>query len=205
VTSLVSQVQKETETQLLAVKKQIIGISTDFTSKLEQASTDTQLVVNELADQMAEHRSEVDSNFARLEQEVGNEVTRQQERVKEIAKASTQEKSAVDRKFDKLQEKLLALEDKICGLPGRQNSAADVPEIGHDTTSPTDVRMNEASTSKKGTTGYNGASGGNGSFSCQSNHCHIPSQNGVSDCSVHGHTEIVAVSSFLSNSELPLP
>jgi hypothetical protein len=111
----------------------------------------------------------------------------------------------VDRKFDKLQEKFLALEDKICGLPGRQNSAVDVPEIGHGTTSPTDVRMNETSTSKKGTTGHNGASGGNDIFSCQSNHCHIPSQNGESDCSVHGHTKIVAVSSFLSNSELPLP
>jgi hypothetical protein len=155
--------------------------------------------VNELADQMAEHRSEVDSNFSRLEQEVGNEVTRQQERVKEIAKTSTQEKSAVDRKFDKIQEKLLALEDKICGLPGRQNSAVDVPEIGHGTTSPTDGRLNDAST------GHNGATGGNCSFSCQSKHCPIPSQNGVSDCSVHGHTEIVVCRLSLVTPNYPYP
>jgi hypothetical protein len=70
-------VQKETESELDAVKKQMQVIGTDFETRLGQSQTNT-----------------------RLSQEFNNKLTSQKESLEEISKAATQEKSAVDRRFE---------------------------------------------------------------------------------------------------------
>jgi hypothetical protein len=183
----------------------VLGISTDFETRLEQANTNTQLLVNELADQISDHRSEVDANLAKLGQDVDSRFTHQKESLEKIAKAATREKSTVDHQFGQVKEKLGALEDKFCGLPSRQHLAADALEIGHGTNSPSVVRQNDQSSVQGGITGNKGVTSGNGSCSFQSNHCNALSNDAMHACSVNGPTELLAVPGFLSNSELPLP
>jgi hypothetical protein len=74
----------------------MLGNSTDFEIRLEQANTNTQLLVNELADQVSEHRSGVVAHLVKLGQDVDSKITRQKESLEKIAKAATQEKFEVD-------------------------------------------------------------------------------------------------------------
>jgi uncharacterized protein YukE len=56
VTNLVNQVQNDATSKLVAVKKQLQSISTELDSRLGQFQVTTQVVINELADQLQEHR-----------------------------------------------------------------------------------------------------------------------------------------------------
>jgi hypothetical protein len=58
-TNLVSQVRKETEAELVAVKEQIQIITTGFESTVEQNTNHTKTIVEELANQIVDHRVEV--------------------------------------------------------------------------------------------------------------------------------------------------
>jgi hypothetical protein len=177
----------------VAVRKQVLGISTDFEIRLKQTNTNTQLLVNELADQISEHRPEVDANLIKLGQDVNSRFTRQKESLEKIAKAATQEKPEVDRQLGQVKENLRVLEDKFGGLSSRHYLAADALEIGHCSNSPSVVRPNDQSSVQGGIAGNNGVTSGNGSSSFQSNHCTATSNNSMHTCSVNGPTELVAV------------
>jgi hypothetical protein len=64
-TSLVEQVQRETEAELGTVKQQIQTLSTDFQTQLGSSRANTQLALNKLKDQMVQHTSKVDANVDR--------------------------------------------------------------------------------------------------------------------------------------------
>jgi hypothetical protein len=61
----VSQVQSETATEFVAVKRQLQGLSTEFDPRLDNSNASIQGLINELADQMLEHRSEVSIQMER--------------------------------------------------------------------------------------------------------------------------------------------
>jgi ribosome-binding protein aMBF1 (putative translation factor) len=68
VTGLVGQIQSESKTEREAVKCQLENIGEEFDSRLSQARTSTQVVINELADRVQEHRTEVDEERAQLKE-----------------------------------------------------------------------------------------------------------------------------------------
>jgi hypothetical protein len=84
--NLVGKVQKETEYELVAVKKQMQVIGTNFEIRLDQSQANTQIVINELTDQIADYRPEVDANVARLGQEFNNKLTSQKESLEELVR-----------------------------------------------------------------------------------------------------------------------
>jgi hypothetical protein len=67
-TNLAGQVEKETESELVAMKKQLQVVNMGFESRLEQSSACTQSTVDELANQIVDHRSEVEATISKLEQ-----------------------------------------------------------------------------------------------------------------------------------------
>jgi hypothetical protein len=120
-TSLVGQVRKDTESELLAVKRQIQAVSTEFKTRIVQSSNSTQGIVDELASQIVDHRPEVDIKITKLGQDI-DKLTRQRE---SIEQASIQEKSAVEIKFDQLRAKIIALENKVSEFPTRSAVVAE--------------------------------------------------------------------------------
>jgi hypothetical protein len=175
--SLVEKVQRETESELVAVKKQIQVIGTEFESKIGQSETNTQILINELTDKMSDYRSEIDANFSKLGQEVNSQLISQKDNIGEIHSAATQEKSAVDRKLEQVDAKLELLANKINQMPNGQ-PLADSSVIGHGTTSPSVVQVNDPSSD---------------------------GHSGTVENVMDGMNERISATSFLSNGELSLP
>jgi hypothetical protein len=59
---LIGQVQKETEVELVAVRRQLEVTSSEFDNKLEQANSQTNAILDEIASKVIENRSEIESN-----------------------------------------------------------------------------------------------------------------------------------------------
>jgi predicted nucleic acid-binding Zn-ribbon protein len=116
-TNLVGKVQQETGSGIATVKKQMQTLSTDFDARLEEPQTNTQVVINELAEQIADQRSGFEAHLAQLGQEFNKKLTRQKESLEETTKSVSQEKSAVERRFEQVDAKVMALESKICEIP----------------------------------------------------------------------------------------
>jgi oligoendopeptidase F len=117
-------------------------LSTDFDARLEQSQTNTQVVVNELTDQIADQPSGFEDHLAQLEQEFNKKLTRQKESLEETTKSVSQVKYAVERRFERVDAKCIALESKFCEIPSRHN-LADVRTIGHGAISPSGVQSIE--------------------------------------------------------------
>jgi hypothetical protein len=60
-TSLVGQVQRKTESELLVVKVQIQVVSTELETRIGQSNANTQGIIDEPASQIVDHRSEMDA------------------------------------------------------------------------------------------------------------------------------------------------
>jgi hypothetical protein len=194
-TNLVGQVQKETELELVAVRNQLQSVSSVFETKLEQNGTRTQDSVNELADQLVDHRAEVESNINKLDNDVNSRLSRQKE---SIEREVTQDRSATERKFELVNAKIVALETKISGAPVAAESRA--------TFSPSVVNQNNHSGEIDGAASSQVTTDGNNACSCQSTStCRECVRVNASNVGMPVQQESVAVSSFLSNSELPLP
>jgi hypothetical protein len=181
-TNLVGRVRKETEAELVAVKEQIQMISTGFESTVDQNTTHTKAVVEELANQIVEHRAEVHQNLDKLDQEVNNRISRQKDTLEEV------------------NAKIVALENKFSTAPATAETRA--------TASPSVVNLNQDNNYVRvdGAAISLAATDVNHPGSCQS------ADSGPESVRVHEHnvcmnvsTESASVSSFLSHSELPLP
>jgi hypothetical protein len=61
-TNLVGQVQRKTESKPLVVKGQIQVVSTELETRIGQSNANTQGIIDELASQIVDHRSEMDAN-----------------------------------------------------------------------------------------------------------------------------------------------
>jgi uncharacterized coiled-coil protein SlyX len=109
VTSLVNQVQNEVTLELVAVKKQLQSLSTELDWRLGQYHITTQIVINELADQLEEYRAGVETKLAG-----------QKESLDKFSEAATQEKSAVERHLDRLNAKFRHLRQHLMNWqPGK--------------------------------------------------------------------------------------
>jgi hypothetical protein len=97
--NLLGQVQKETESELVAVKRQLQVINTGFETTLEQSSTHTQGIIDELASQMVDHRSKVEATISKFDQDVSHRFTRQKESINETNQAVNHEQSATECQF----------------------------------------------------------------------------------------------------------
>jgi hypothetical protein len=60
-TTLMGRVQQETEAEFVAVKEQLKIVTTGFESRVEQGATRNKEVVEDLANQLVDHRDEVDN------------------------------------------------------------------------------------------------------------------------------------------------
>jgi hypothetical protein len=179
-TNLVGQVQKETESELLAVKGQIQVISTD------------------LADQIEEHRTEVNSNINKLGQDLDNRLTQQKEC---LDQATTQEKSVFESKIEHVNAKIVALENKILGLP-RSAVVAQPQAVDFNSVCPSIANMSDQN--RGIVIGNSVLADGNHPRSCQANSCDVCVQSNVNASRMIGSREYSQVSSFLSTLELPL-
>jgi DNA-binding transcriptional regulator GbsR (MarR family) len=106
---MVSQVRAETTAELVAVKQQLQGLGTEFDARLDHSNT--QVTINELADQMQEHRSEVSVQLARL-----------RERLEKFTQANTQE---VGRQVEQLNATFVEIESKLNETTNRQALAPE--------------------------------------------------------------------------------
>jgi hypothetical protein len=200
-TNLVGQVQKDAESELLAVKRQIQAVNMEVETRIVQANSTMQGVIEELANQMEEHRSEVDSTINKLGQDINNRLTRQKE---SIDQASTQEKSAFDNKIEQVNAKIVALDHKFMELP-RSALVAEPHAVDNNLGSPSVVTPNDQTRSDGN--GNSVLTDGNRTCSCQANSCDACTciSGNVNASRVHGPIEYPQVSSVLSTSELPLP
>ena len=193
-TGLVSQVQSETKSGLVAVKRQLQNIGEEFDSRLSQASTSTQVVINELADRVQEQRVEVDEELARLKESLGK-----------YSEAAIHDKSVVERYLGQVNAKFSELEAKFNEQPTRQISAPEAHALSYDAISPSVAQVNDHTIEPEGTLGNGGSVGENASCSCRPAPCNSSSESSLNVCRMHATSETVTLSSFLNNSELPLP
>jgi uncharacterized coiled-coil protein SlyX len=100
------------------------------------------VVINELADQLQEHRAQVETRLAC-----------QKESLEKFTEVATQEKSAVERHLDRLNAKVQALETNFNEMPPRQALASGARGIGHDTSSSSAHQTNDHSMEPEGTLG----------------------------------------------------
>jgi hypothetical protein len=152
------------------------------------------VVINELADQLQEHRAQVETRLAC-----------QKESLEKFTEAATQEKSAVERYLDRLNTKVQALETNFNELPTRQALASEAGGIGHDASSSSAHQTNDHSMEPEGTVGNSEQVRDCANCSGRSVPSTANSSGSVNVCRMHAVTELVKLSSFLDNSELPLP
>jgi hypothetical protein len=193
VTQMVSQVQAETTAELVAVKRQLQVLRTEFDSRLDNSNTNTQVIVNELADKMQEHRAEV---VVQLE--------RQRESLETVTQANTQE---VNRQIEQLNSKFLGIESRSNEITNRQILSLEACGVGHDANSPSVRPTSDQGTTTEVTEQSSGWVGGTVSCTHQSNPCQaVVSESSMNDCSVHANPNVnVSLAGYLNNSELPLP
>jgi hypothetical protein len=95
------------------------------------------LVVNELADQIQDHRSEVSS-----------QIVRQKKSLEKLSQATTQ---ALGRQFDLVNAKVIALESQLNEMPTRQAFATEGRVVVQDAASPSAGPANDPATGPEGT------------------------------------------------------
>jgi hypothetical protein len=199
-TNLVGQVQKETESEIVAMKKQLQEVNTGFETRLDQSSTRTQDIIDELANQMVDHRSEVQATISKLDQNVNHRLTRQRESTDKTKQAV----NATESKLEQVNAKFAALDSKITDAPSRAAVAAESCS-SKIIFSPFVVNPNGASSSNAGTTSSNNSTNENHACSCQSgNTCNVCVRASGSTTGMNGEIASLSVSSFLSSSELLL-
>jgi hypothetical protein len=184
-TSFVGQVRKETESELLAVKRQIQAVSTEFETRIGQANANTQGIIEELSSQVVDHRSEVEATITKLDQDMSSRFSRQKESIEQV------------------NAKIVALESKICEVPTRSAVVAE-PCAVENLQSPSVVNQSDL-IMNNGTINNSVPTNENPTCSCQSSSCNVGVSESVNAARVHVSTEPTSVSSFLSTSELPLP
>jgi hypothetical protein len=189
----------------MAVKRQLQLVNTGFETKLEQSITRTQGIVDELASQMVDRRSELEATISKLDQDVSRRFTRQRESIDQIYQEVNQEKSATQRRFEQVNAKIVTLESKIADAPSRTAVAEESRATCNILLSPSVVNHNGPSSDNDGTTSNNAPTNENHACSCQSaNTCNICVRASGNTTGMNVLIESLSVSSFLSSSELSL-
>jgi hypothetical protein len=111
----------------------------------------------------------------------------------------------VERHLDRLNTKVQALETNFNELPTRQALASEAGGIGHDTSSSSAHQTNDHSMEPEGTVGNSEQVRECANCSGRSVPSTANSSGSMTVCRMHAVTELVKLSSFLDNSELPLP
>jgi uncharacterized coiled-coil protein SlyX len=75
----------------VAVKRQLQVVNIGFETRLEQRSTCTQGIIDKLASQMVDHRSDVDATISKLDQDVNRRLTWQRVSIDQTNQAANQE------------------------------------------------------------------------------------------------------------------
>jgi polyhydroxyalkanoate synthesis regulator phasin len=95
----VSKVQAETAAKLVSVRRQLQGLNTEFDARVDSSNTNAQELINELAYQMQEHRSEV-----------SNQMDRQKESLEKLTETNTRELGS---QLDQMKAKFVEIESKL--------------------------------------------------------------------------------------------
>jgi hypothetical protein len=149
--------------------------------------------VQELATHFEEHRSEVDHSIQKLGNEINQKLTQQKENIDQV---SSQEKTAFNRELSQVNEKLVALENRMSDLPTAV--VIEPPNnnsIHQNNNSPSAGQHNYCVTNHI-------PFGENRTCSCENENCDVCMNN---SCRMVLNQEAHQVSSFLSSSELPPP
>jgi hypothetical protein len=189
----------------LVVKGQIQVGSTELETRIGQSIVNTQGIIDELASQIVDHRSEGDATITKLGQDMSNSFTRQKESIEQINQAAThQEKSAVESRFGQVNDKIVALRSKFCEVPIRA-VRAESRATGNSLVAPSVVCQSDHARDHDGIMSNSGPTNENSSCTCQSSSCNVCVSESVHAARVNVSTELLSVSSFLSSSKLPLP
>jgi hypothetical protein len=161
----------------VAVKEQIKIVTTGFESTVEQNTTHTKAIVEELANQLADNRPEVNNTL----HEVNDRFSRQKETIEQV------------------DAKIVALETKILAAPTFELRATPSPSVVNQNQDNNSVRVDGAANSLA-------ATDGNYPGSCQSADSGTESVR-MHDNAVcmNVSPENASVCSFLRHSELTLP
>jgi hypothetical protein len=218
-THLIGQVQKDTEAELVAVKKNIQAASAGLEDRMDQHSSQTNSILDELTSRVIVNRSEVDTNVNKLEKRVASldreigqvkdairenndDMKKQQkENVELITQRANKEKLENESQFARLHSEIKALKSRVSEKERvvRTADSAESCEAGNPVPlSPTAVGMVDNVNSVEQVSV-------NTSCACMSSSCKVCEKNGVNASNVavtEGHS---SASSYLSNSDFPLP
>jgi hypothetical protein len=186
-TNLVTQMQRENESELLGVKRQLQTINSDIEAKLQQTNNTTQALVEELANQVDEQQSEVSNKIQKLDQEIDTRLERQKESINQ---------ALIEQNFAQVNAKIVGFENRVLEQP-RTEVVNEPLTNGVNLQSPSVVDHNALQQTSDPTDE-------NRTCSCQTINCEVCMHNNVSTYRVNV-ADSQQVSSFLSASELPLP
>jgi uncharacterized membrane protein YheB (UPF0754 family) len=127
----VGQVQKDTETELVADKKQVPAASDGLENKLDQTAIQNNALIDQLTSKVIENKLDADKNVRKLDQRVdklSNEVRqvkdtvnenvtvvqRQSESIELISQKVNTEKLSMDSRIETLSAEIVALKSKVC-------------------------------------------------------------------------------------------
>jgi hypothetical protein len=193
VSNLDNKVQKDTESELVAVRRQLQAINSQCEAKVIEASNVIQNLVQELANHFEEHRTEVDNSIQKLGDEIRQKLTQQKENLDQV---TIQEKTAFSRELSQVNAKLVALENRVLDLP---TTAVVIEPYNNNN----NQNHGSPSTGQQSDSVNNHVqSGESRTCSCENENCNVCMDN---RCRMVVSTEAHQVSSFLSSSELPLP
>jgi hypothetical protein len=142
----------------------------------------------------------VASRITNLGQEMSSKLTRQEESTEQVA---TREKSAVENKFEQVNAKIVALENRVLELPTRSAVAAEPRAVDHNVVSSSGANQSDLIRSND-TENNSVLTNENHTCSCASSSCNVCVSESINATRVHGTTEHIQMSSFLSTSDLPL-
>jgi chromosome segregation ATPase len=214
-THLIGQVQEDTEAELVAVKRNIQVVSAGLEDRLDQHSSQTNSILDELTSTVIANKSEVDTNVervARLDREIRHvkdamnendaEMKRQQkENEQRISQRVNKEKLETESQFAPLHSEINALKSRVSEKERVVRTADSAESREADNIvplSPTAVARVENANS------VNQVSI-NTSCACMSSSCKVCDRNGVNGSNVAVTERHSTANSYLSNSNFPLP
>jgi hypothetical protein len=201
----VGQVRQETEAELIAVRSQIDVVSSSFETKLVQAHSQAQDNADRLSSQIITNRAEVEASNTQLNRDVDHKLTRQGERLREINQVLDQEKANTQTRFEQVNAKIASLETKISEVPSRTVTTTDSRSSSSNPFSPSVVNQDGTVSEHIINNVNHGTANENRDGSGQSSVENVCMQNIVHESGMNVTTINPSMSSFLSNSELPLP
>jgi hypothetical protein len=129
-------------------------------------------MIDELASQMVDQRSEIDATISKLNREVSRRLTLQRESIDQTNQTANQETSATKIGFEQVNAKIVALESKMSDVACRAAVAAPSNVKSNILLSPSIVNQNDPS-DIAGTTSNNVPTNGNYTCTCQSSTCNV--------------------------------